>query len=242
VPANATIVGHPELAGINDTIIQVKFNAGFVNGDITVKGVNACGSSIARILTVNKLNPATPGLIDVINISTCPNRVYSYTIASMPLNAVSCVWNIPSNGTIVSGQGTTSIVVSYPSSTVLGSVFVQGVNNCSLSSPREVKVKLSGCATTFAANTNNTTKQPALKSMSLNVHPNPTTSSFNVQVSTTDSRALDISVLDVEGRMIKSFKSAPYQTINIGNELKAGVYMVEVLQGNQKKVVRVVKY
>jgi hypothetical protein len=160
----------------------------------------------------------------------------------MPLNAISCVWNIPSNGTIVSGQGTTSIVVSYPSSTVLGSVFVQGVNNCSLSSPREVKVKLSGCATTFTANTNNTTKQSALKSMSVNVHPNPTTSSFNVQVSTTDSRALDISVLDVEGRKIKSFKSAPYQTINIGNELKAGVYMVEVLQGNDKKVVRVVKY
>jgi len=241
-PTNTTIVGHPGGLGPNDTIIQVKFNANFVNGDITVKGVNACGSSSARILTVNKLNPATPGVIDVINISTCPNRVYSYTIASMPLNATSVVWNIPSNGTIVSGQGTTSIVVSYPPSTVYGSVFVQGYNNCSLSSARETKVKLSGCATTFTSNTNNTTKQSALKSISVNVHPNPTTSSFNVQVSSTDSRALDISVLDVEGRMIKSFKSAPYQTINIGNELKSGVYMVEVLQGNEKKVVRVVKY
>jgi hypothetical protein len=242
-PLNTTIVGHPGGAGANDTIIEVKFNANFVNGNITVKGVNACGSSSARVLTVNKLNPATPGVIDVINISTCPNRVYSYTIASMPLNATSCVWNIPSNGTIISGQGTPSITVSYPPSAVFGSVYVQGLNNCSLSSAREVKVKLSGCATTFAGSNTNTIKQQSIaKPMSVNVHPNPTTSSFNLQVTTGDSKEIDVRIMDVQGRPIKSLKAAANQHVNIGNELKAGVYMVEVKQGNELKTVRVVKY
>jgi hypothetical protein len=35
---------------------------------------------------------------------------------------------------------------------------------------------------------------------------------------------------------------APYQTATIGSELKAGVYMLEVKQGEVVKTERVVKY
>jgi hypothetical protein len=48
--------------------------------------------------------------------------------------------------------------------------------------------------------------------------------------------------LDVQGRFIKSMTIASHQTISIGNELKAGVYMLEVKQGVEVKTVRLVKY
>ena len=48
--------------------------------------------------------------------------------------------------------------------------------------------------------------------------------------------------MDIQGRMIKEVRVAPYQIINLGTELKAGSYMLEVRQGNKVKSTRVVKY
>jgi hypothetical protein len=74
------------------------------------------------------------------------------------------------------------------------------------------------------------------------VFPNPTTTTFNVQVITADSKEINVRVLDVQGRFIKSIVIAPYQTSTIGSELKAGVYLLELKQGEVVKTVRVVKY
>ena len=49
-------------------------------------------------------------------------------------------------------------------------------------------------------------------------------------------------VLDVQGRLIKSLFVYATEINNIGNDLKSGVYMVEITQGKEKKTVRVVKY
>ena len=78
--------------------------------------------------------------------------------------------------------------------------------------------------------------------MEVKVFPNPTTSNFNLQVITADNEEVVVRILDVQSRFIKSFKVAPYQTIIVGAELKSGSYLVEVRQGEEKKVVRVVKY
>jgi hypothetical protein len=51
-----------------------------------------------------------------------------------------------------------------------------------------------------------------------------------------------VNIKDLQGRVIKSFVTTTFKSNNIGNELNAGVYMVEVLNGEEKKVVRLVKY
>src|SRR5678815_3413006 len=106
------IVTHPNGAGANDYTITVLYPAGFTTGTITVSASNGCGTSGVRSLSISKLNPATPGVIDVIQTQACPNRTYSYTIASMPANASSVQWTVPSNAIGFTGQGTTSIIVS----------------------------------------------------------------------------------------------------------------------------------
>jgi hypothetical protein len=168
--------------------------------------------------------------------------VYIYSIASLPGNATSTEWSVPTGGTIVSGQGTTSITVSYASGVVDGQVSVRGINNCGASSFKTSIVKLAPCPAGPTAPTTKGLPIFANDLMEVKVFPNPTTSNFNLQVITADQQEVVVRILDVQGRFIKSVKVAPYQTLNIGYELKSGSYMLEVRQGNNVKTTRVVKY
>jgi hypothetical protein len=48
--------------------------------------------------------------------------------------------------------------------------------------------------------------------------------------------------LDIQGRLFNQFTVMPYQTVNLGAQLKAGAYLVEVRQGKQVKTTRVLKF
>ena len=50
-----------------------------------------------------------------------------------------------------------------------------------------------------------------------------------------------IRVIDVVGRPVSLFKSQPNQTIHLGQELKQGNYLIEVVQGGNRKTVKVIK-
>ena len=79
--------------------------------------------------------------------------------------------------------------------------------------------------------------------MDLKVFPNPTISSFSLQVyDNVSSSVINVRVLDVQGRLMKNISINPNETILLGSDFKPGVYMLEVKQGEEKKVVRVVKY
>jgi hypothetical protein len=78
--------------------------------------------------------------------------------------------------------------------------------------------------------------------MNVEVYPNPSTSAFKLLVKTADKGTFKARILDVLGREIKSFTGESDQTIKFGNELKSGVYMIEVREGDKVKTVRVVKY
>ena len=242
-PNNATIIAHPGGNAENDTIVQIKYNSDFVNGVVRVSASNACGGSGNRSLYVSKLNPSTPSEIDVINLGTCPNRVYSYTISSMPAGATSILWTVPANGTLVSGQGTTSITVSYPTSTVSGYVTAQAINNCSGSSIRTTRVKLSACATTFTTTNNPTAKAVISDVVAFDavVYPNPTNSSFNLKVTATKLGMVKIRIMDMQGRMVKQATMQSNEIKTIGQELRPGNYIMELMQDQQVKAIKVIK-
>jgi hypothetical protein len=137
---NATITAHPGGSGVNDTIVEVTYNSNFTGGTVQVSASNGCGSSNLRSLTVTRQTPGTPGGIDIINTQVCPNRQYTYTLAAMPSNATSILWTVPSGATLVSGQGTTSITVSYPATAVNGTVTATAQSNCASSNTRSINV------------------------------------------------------------------------------------------------------
>jgi len=237
VPVGATIG-----SGQGTNTITVTYPSGFTSGAISVVASNGCGSSSARNLAVGTLQPATPGVIDVINTQTCPNREFTYTIAAMPANATSVLWTVPSGATLVSGQGTTSITVQYPGTAVDGFVTAQGVNNCGVSVIRVVTVKLAACPPPQPFTKGVTEVIAPVETMEVKVFPNPTVSDFKLQVITAGKEEISVRVLDVQGRFIRQFTATAYQTINLGAELKAGAYLIEVRQGKNVKTTRVLKF
>jgi hypothetical protein len=230
------------LIGLGTNTISFKYPAGYTGGSISVTATNNCGTSQARSLTVSRLTPSTPGNIDVINTATCPNREFTYSVANLPSNATSMLWTVPASGTILSGQGTSSITVSYPGTVVDGYVTTKAVSNCGTSSTRTLVIRLAPCPASPSPQYTKGVMSKTSSSMEIKVFPNPTTNLFNLKVSTSSVENAKARLLDVQGRLIKTISINPNETITLGSDLKPGVYMVEVLNGEEKKVVRMVKY
>jgi hypothetical protein len=170
----------------------------------------------------------------------------------MPSNATSILWTVPAGATF-SNLSAISIEVSYPDAAVTGVVTAQAVSNCGVSTVRSTPVKLPACPPPgFAGNNNGGTTNPQVKGvtatptpaemMEVKIFPNPTVSDFKLQVITSQKEEITVRVIDNEGRLFKTFKLMPYQTIALGAELKAGSYMVEVRQGQTVKTSKVIKF
>jgi hypothetical protein len=67
-------------------------------------------------------------------------------------------------------------------------------------------------------------------------------SDFKLEVLTSSKEEINVRVIDAQGRLFKSFKLIPHQTIALGAELKAGSYLVEVRQGSVVKTTKVIKF
>ncbi|MFT3910967.1 MAG: T9SS type A sorting domain-containing protein [Ferruginibacter sp.] len=248
-----SVVTHPNGAGPNDYTITVQFPSGFTSGNISVSSTNGCGTSGTRSLAITKLNPATPSVVDVIQVGFCGDpggRVYTYTLAAMPANATSVQWTVPTSqgAALVSGQGSTSITVSYPSTAVQGSVTAQSFSNCGSSTIRNSAVKLPACPSGFSkTNENNTGKNGhalpvVITAFDAQVYPNPTVSDFRLKVLTPVNEKITVRILDMQGRELKSVLVMPYQTINIGADLKAGTYLAEIKQGDNITIKKIQKF
>ena len=246
-PVNS-IVTHQNPAGENDTAIFVRYHHHFNNGAIAVTAHNNCGSSPSpRNLAVGRLKPATPGVIDVIQLQPCPNRVYSYTVAGMPANATSIQWTVPAAAISFTGQGTTSITVTYPATAVSGQVTATAYSNCSNSVSRVSEVKLPACPPPPPVAPRTTEGRSVVPVVTVNdklevsIFPNPTSSAFNLQVLSAAKEQVKVRILDVQGRTFKTIVVNPYQQTSFGAELKAGTYIVEITQGKQKTTQQLIK-
>ncbi|MFT3909018.1 MAG: T9SS type A sorting domain-containing protein [Ferruginibacter sp.] len=238
-------VGAIGFTGQGTTSISFTYPNTFVSGSVSVTATNGCGTSVARSLSITKLAPATPSVIDVIQVASCPDRIYTYTLTGMPANATSVQWTVPAGGTITNGQGTSSITVSYSVASVNGNVTAQAINNCGSSTIRTSAVKLGSCQGERSITTKGSTvpaTTASVESMQVSVFPNPTVSDFKLQVVTAGKQTINVRILDAQGRSIKTFTVMPYQTINVGSELKAGAYIMEVRQGSEVKLTKLLKF
>lgn len=76
----------------------------------------------------------------------------------------------------------------------------------------------------------------------LNVTPNPSTTYFNLFIKSNDKLPVTLRVLNILGEVLeKDKKVTPNTVLRLGQSWKDGIYLVEVIQGNQRQTVKVIK-
>ena len=135
VPTGATIT-----SGQGSTSISVTFPSPFTSGAVTVKSGTSCYTSAARSLTVYSV-PVAPASITGTAIGVCGGSTQTYTCPVSTTGASSYTWAVPAGAVINTGQGTTSISVTFPAVYTTGAITVSAGNTCGNSAVRSLTVR-----------------------------------------------------------------------------------------------------
>jgi hypothetical protein len=155
--------------------------------------------------------------------SVVANSTYTFTVSgSGPYN-----WTVPNGATIISGQGTNSVTVEFgPNAS--GAISVSdGVNTIS----KNVGVK-----------TVSAIYKPFSSAVLFENYPNPFKDEMNLVVTSANSYKLNLKVMDTKGVVrytLDEFYSN--QPVQIGKDITQGVYFVQISNGEEVKVIRIVK-
>jgi hypothetical protein len=83
---------------------------------------------------------------------------------------------------------------------------------------------------------------PYLGKLYVNALPNPSTDYFNIVISSNDANPVTVRVLDMFGRTVEIHEKVTSTGIlQLGNSWRGGTYFVEVMQGGQRKVIKIIK-
>lgn len=257
--ANATL----DSGTLTSRVIRVKYtsnNAATIGDSVRVQYNSVCGYSLNRALKLTNLFtnvPAVPSTITIagVNPTTCGARVYRYTAPNLPLATAtlsaangyewSFVGTLGAYAIIDSGNVNSQVIkVRYTSNAwaVTGdSVKLRYNSSCGLSLYKALK--LTNAALNCPPNISRTAKltNKLRNNLEAILYPNPSAGSFQLKISTVKTSPIQIIVRNSEGQMIKSFFAKPNEVSSIGEELKAGIYMVYINQGEEIKILKAVK-
>ncbi|MFM7106628.1 MAG: MopE-related protein [Flavobacteriales bacterium] len=138
--------------------ISVSFSNTYVTGNICVNAVGLCGTSanFCRAIVAYTVNPGIPGVISGPSVSVCAGTTQTYTTTA-GTDATSYFWTAPANASIVSGQGTLTVQISFASNFgTSGTVSVRSENCFGASSSRTLTVyRVPGTPGTISGLANN---------------------------------------------------------------------------------------
>jgi hypothetical protein len=135
VPPGATIT-----SGDTTYTIKVNYSSNFSNSTITVKAINACGSSAAKTKSIYRNIPGIPSVISGPSTGVCGGSTKVYSVGTVNY-ATTYLWTIPAGITINSGQGTTSITLTFPAGYTSGTISVKAGNSCGFGTARSLTIK-----------------------------------------------------------------------------------------------------
>ena len=84
-------------------------------------------------------------------------------------------------------------------------------------------------------------RTPVIKQMKINAYPNPTANEFILSLEGYSNDNINITVTDIMGRKIYQAAGNGKQLYKFGKDFSSGLYNVQVVQGNDKKSIRIVK-
>jgi hypothetical protein len=199
-------------------------------GSYTCIVSNNCGTatSNSKSIIVNTV-PVQPAAISGPS-SVCHNQNnVTYSISSLP-SATSYTWTVPAGAQLKSGQGTTTIKVRFGNSA--GSITVKANNSCGAGAVRSLSVTMP-CREM---------EDVSGDAMIVNVYPNPSQENFSFRMENAVSDFYSVNIVDLTGRVVETHEKIPANTIfNCGENLKEGIYVAELITGNDRIVLKLVK-
>jgi hypothetical protein len=247
-PANTSIVS----ATSDSSSITVSFNTGYTGGSMSARGVSQCGT-IGTTSSTAILQFLPPGVLSIASSTGSYNAcignsvTYSALVSAPTTSQVAASvfrWTKPNNTTITSATADSStITLQFNTGFIGGTLSVKGQTSCgTLGTARNQTLSHSGCAAGTKLIVPVTT---TANSFEVSLYPNPSAGEFKLLVNLIGGKTptmATVKVIDLQGRLIKSFQCNANQVTALGNELKPGVYMVEVRMGNEVKTVRAVRF
>jgi hypothetical protein len=81
------------------------------------------------------------------------------------------------------------------------------------------------------------------KTFNMKAFPNPTTNQFNVRVESDNVKEkINLRIFDLSGRTVELLWNINAgQTLQIGSKYRPGMYIVEMIQGNNRKQLKLIK-
>ncbi len=200
----------------NNTI-DVIYSPLFSSGQLCVTADNGCGSSAPRCVNAKGI-PSNPPIIAGLSSVCAFDAGISYSIAPV-FGSIGYVWTVPSDASIVSGQGTTSIIVDWGASG--GTIGVTASGSCGNSGTRTLNVTM-----------NCKLSSTPLSNATISVYPNPVSTNLTIEMEVTTDGTYTLELVDVSGRIVKaeSMKTSSglnRNQLNVSN-LSKGMYLLRV--------------
>jgi photosystem II stability/assembly factor-like uncharacterized protein len=254
-------------AGPTRTIYSGTYNAGGKDGIIGPFGPQSVNlsssvsggqpgysyswSPAAGLNNPNIANPvASPAITTTYTLTVTDSkgctRTMSITVKVLPLSAAICTTNgavkfnvchIPQGEPGSAG----TICVSY---NALGAHLKNGTGghgNCYLGTCDELCFSTASVESRGTSTTNVTMVEDPL--FTVKISPNPSSSSFEIQVQSVDKLIpASIRVLDATGKPVETFTNIAINSrLKFGTAYHAGNYFVEVVQGSNRKLIKLIK-
>ena len=73
------------------------------------------------------------------------------------------------------------------------------------------------------------------------IYPNPSALNFTLQSEIEPETEIALTIFDIAGKAINSFKNIRSTSFTFGENLSPGIYFAEIISGNNRKIIKLVK-
>lgn len=231
VPSGAVI-----LSGANTNSVQVDFSgvtfpsAANQYLQMSVSKTNSCSSGPARTISVKGV-PSNAASVSGSNSVCAGDNGLVYSVPAV-FGATNYAWTVPSDATIISGQGTNSIVVDWGNFS--GTIGVTASNACGSGGTRTLLVNV-GCRISGVN---------ASSAVDVNLYPNPASQNTSVSFKAEGGTDYKITLLDLTGRVISTKTGTSVEGLNEIDidlsQIAKGAYMINLVNNDQTSQIRLI--
>jgi hypothetical protein len=212
-------------------IFIVNASTTVANKTITITAVNGVGNSATnKTITLSTTVPTISSISGGTTYSSCDQTFTAATV----LGAIEYTWIVPTGASIISGQGTSLVVVNYGSLTGVQTIKVKATNICGVSSTlKSLSLTSGSCPSGLKQEVTNFNRNSTIV-----LYPNPTRDWLTISNSTNTS--IDkVIIIDLLGNIIMENRPTNNQ-IDVA-QFASGTYLIEVYSGQKKYQSKFVK-